>query len=214
MRIRTFLLAAALVAAPLRAQSAPADDARAVIAAVLAHQAATRGPESGAQTCVVGALAGLPAAPDAEDPMMPDHAVRIGFRWHVPEPPARLRPPPEPSLSGRRARARAAPYEPPPALAQGLADQLNALRVEAARAPATPGLARIDAALVPAPLQLQGPGGDCAPLTLSAPAFAGDTSFVETAYACGSVCGNGSLYALQRREGHWEVIGVADIWIR
>jgi hypothetical protein len=209
------LLVAALIAAPLRAQGVPTvDDARTVIAAVLAHQAAMRGPESGAQTCVVGALAGPPAAPDAEDMMMPDHAVRIGFQWHEPDPPVRMRPAPARPAPGRRSRERPAPIEPPPALAAALADRLNALRVEAGRAPAPPGPAWIDAALVPAPFQLQGPVGDCAPLTLSAPAFAGDMAFVETAYACGTVCGNGNLYALQRREGRWEVAGIADIWIR
>jgi hypothetical protein len=222
MKIRAALLAATLVAAPLRAQGAPdrptIDEARAVIAAVLVHQASVRGPMSGAETCVVGALAGRPAPPgppDADDPMMPDHAVRIRFQWHAPEPPVRVRPPPEPPGPGRRrARERAAPLAPPPALAPALADQLNESRAAAVRAPAGPGLASIGAASVPAPLRLQGQSGDCAPLTLSAPSFAGDMSFVETAYACGSMCGNGSLYALQRREGRWEVVGVADIWIR
>jgi hypothetical protein len=216
MRIRAAFLAAALIAAPLRAQGLPgADDARAVIAAVLAHQAAMRGPESGAQTCVVAALAGPPASPDAEDDaMMPDYAVRIGFQWHAPDPPARLRPPPPRPAPGRRSRERSAPIAPPPPLAQALADRLNLLRAEAAGAAAIAGPARIDAALVPAPLQLQDMRGDCAPLTLSAPAFAGDTAFVEFAFACGTVCGNGGLYALQRREGRWETIGIADIWIR
>lgn len=212
MRFLVPLIAAALAAAPLQAQ--PAEDARAVIAAMLAHQAAMRGPESGAQTCVVGQLFGPPAPPGAEDPMMPDHAVRIGFQWHEPDRPARVRPPPVRPAAGRRSRERPAPIEPPPALAAALADQLNARRAEAGAAPAPPGPAWIDAASVPAPLQLQGPSGDCAPLTLSAPAFAGDTAFVEFAYACGTVCGNGGLYALQRREGRWEVAGIADIWVR
>ena len=64
-----------------------------------------------------------------------------------------------------------------------------------------------------APMRLQEPSTDCAPLQLSAPGFAGDAAFVEIAYACGTTCGNGSLYALQRREGRWEVVAVADIWI-
>ena len=55
---------------------------------------------------------------------------------------------------------------------------------------------------------------DCAMLTLSTPAFAGDAAFVEFAFACGTVCGNGGLYALQRREGRWALVGIADIWIR
>ena len=214
MRIRAALLCAALAAAPANAQP-PADEARAVIAAVLAHQASVRGPAGGAQTCVVGALAGPPAPPDADDPMTPQHAVRIRFQWHAPEAPAVVRPPREPAAPGRRQRprARAAPVALPLPLAPALADRLNALRAEAGRAAAPPVLSAVDAALVPAPLRLQGPRGDCAPLTLSAPAFAGDAAFVEFAYACGSVCGNGGLYALQRREGRWEVIGVGDIWI-
>ena len=67
--------------------------------------------------------------------------------------------------------------------------------------------------LLTAPMQLQDMSRGCAPLQVSAPGFAGDTAFVETAYACGTTCGNGSLYALQRREGRWAVVAVADIWI-
>jgi hypothetical protein len=146
--------------------------------------------------------------------MAPDHAVRIRFQWHVPDPPALVRPVPVLPAPGRRApRERGLPFVAPPPLAPALAERLNALRLEAGRAPAA-GPAWIDAALIPTPFQLQGPAGDCAPLTLSAPAFAGDAAFVETAFACGTVCGNGHLYALQRREGRWEVAGIADIWIR
>jgi hypothetical protein len=191
-----------------------------VIAAVLAHQASIRGPEGGAETCVAEALAGPPAAPGAagEDvALAPDHAVRIYFQWHVPDapPPGRAAPPPEPVAGGRRNRPRAAPPPPPPAaLATAEAERLNALRAQAARAPASPAVARIDAASIPAPLRLQLPNDDCALLTLSAPAFAGDAAFVELAYACGTVCGNGGIYALRRREGRWELAGIADIWIR
>jgi len=221
MKVRAALLCAALAAAPAPAEPA-ADEARAVIAAVLAHQAAVRGSEGGAQTCVVAALAAPPAA-GGEDPMMPDQAVRIGFQWHAPDPPARARPmrvrpePGDPRAERRRERERERermePVPLPPALPQALADQLNALRTAAGPAPIS-SLTAVDAALVPAPLRLFGPGGDCAPLTLSAPVFAADSAFVETAYACGTVCGNGSFYALQRREGRWEVVGIADIWIR
>jgi len=49
---------------------------------------------------------------------------------------------------------------------------------------------------------------------LSAPAIAGDAAFVEVGYVCGTVCGNGSLYALERREDRWQVVGIADLWIR
>jgi hypothetical protein len=220
MRIKATLLCAALVAAPLQAQATAAtvDDARAVIAAVLAHQASIRGPEGGAETCVAEVLAGPPAAPGVDDDgMAPDHSVRIYFQWHVPDapPPARAAPPPE--VAGqRRNRPRAAPPPPPPApLATAETGRLNALRAEAARAPSSPTLTEIDPAQIPAPLHVPRRGDDdCAMLTLSAPAFAGDAAFVEIAYACGTVCGNGGLYALQRREGRWELVGIADIWIR
>jgi len=222
--IAPVLLAAALAASPLQAQQPVIEaDARAVIAAVLAHQASSRGAENGAETCVVAALAGPPAAPGAapeDDPLQPDHSVRIYFQWHVPDapPPPRVAPPPEPAGGdrNRRNRPRAAPPPPPPApLASEEAARLNALRAEAARAPAAaPVLARIDESLVTPPLRLERPNEDCAFVTLSAPAFAGDAAFVEFAYACGTVCGNGGLYALQRREGRWAPVGIADIWIR
>ena len=64
---------------------------RAVVAAVLAHQASIRGMEGAAQTCVDAALAGPPVAPGAaaeDDRMAPDHSVRIYFQWHVPDAPA------------------------------------------------------------------------------------------------------------------------------
>jgi hypothetical protein len=207
----SILLTALLVTSPASAQPS-ADDARAVIAAVLAHQAALRGPEGGAQTCVVGALAGPPAKAGEDDVLVPEFAVRIGFQWHQPESAAVARPPPPPPAPGRRReRRRPEPIPLPPALDPALAARLDAQRAEAVPGPALRG---IDAALVPPPLQLQGPNGDCAPLTLSDPAFAGDTAFVALAYACGTTCGNGSLYALQRRDGGWQPVGVADIWIR
>jgi hypothetical protein len=221
MRIRAALLCAALAAAPLQAQAtaATADDARAVIAAVLAHQVAIRGPEGGAETCVAEMLAGPPVAPGAaaeDDSLAPDHAVRIYFQWHVPDAPPPVRPPPpEPGPGQRRSRPRIVPPPPPAPLATAEAERLNALRIEAARAPSSSGLTRIDPAQIPAPLHVPRQGDDdCAMLTLSAPAFAGDAAFVELAYACGTVCGNGGLYALQRREGRWELVGIADIWIR
>jgi hypothetical protein len=216
MRVLSLFLAAALVAPPAQAQpTAPAaDDARAVIAAVLAHQATMRGPESAAQTCVIATLAEAPAAAGAEDPMMPDHSVRIFFQWHVPEAPATVRPPPQFRPDGqRRRRERPPPVVLPAAVPAALAQRLDALRAEAARNAAAPAIAGIDAAMVTAPMQLQDRDQGCAPLQLSAPAFAGDAAFVETAYACGTTCGNGSLYALLRREGRWEVVAVADIWI-
>jgi len=139
MRIGTALLSAVLAAAPLQAQpgAATAVDARAVIAAVLAHQASIRGPEGAAQTCVQAVLAGPPAPPGAaaeDDGMAPDHSVRIYFQWHVPDAPApaRIAPPPQPVPGQRRNRPRAAPPPPPPAaLGTAEAEHLNTLRAEA-----------------------------------------------------------------------------------
>lgn len=215
MKLSPILLAAALIAQPLQAQNAaPADDARAAIAAVLAHQTSMRGMESSAQTCVVPALAPPPAAAGADNPMMPEQSVRISFQWHVPEAPAVVRPPPQFRPDGRRQRRERAPdpIRPAPVPAE-LAQRLDALRAEAARNTAAPAIEEVDAAQVTAPMRLQAEQQGCAPLQLSVPAFAGDTAFVETAYACGTTCGNGSLYALQRREGRWEVVAVADTWI-
>lgn len=216
MRFVPLLLAATMVASPLKAQSAAsADDARAVLAAVLAHQVSIRGLESAAQACVTAALAPPPVAAGEEDPMMPDHAVRIYFQWHVPEAAAVIRPPrpPQPDGQRRRNRERPPPVVLPAPVAADLAQQLDARRAEAARSQAAPAIDQVDAALLTPPMQLQGANSGCAPLQLSAPGFAGDTAFVETAYACGTTCGNGSLYALQRREGRWTVVAVADTWI-
>jgi len=216
MRFVPLLLAATLVA-PLHAQSAAsADDARAVLTAVLAHQTAMRGLESAAQACVVAALAPPPVAAGGEDPMMPDHAVRIYFQWHVPEAPAAIRPPPQPRPDGqrRRNRERPPPVVLPAPVAADLAQQLDRRRAEAARSDAAPAIDGVDAGMLTAPMRLQTEANNgCAPLQLSAPGFAGDTAFVETAYACGTTCGNGSLYALQRRDGRWQVVAVADTWI-
>jgi hypothetical protein len=141
--------------------------------------------------------------------------VRISFPGHVPEAAAALRPPPVPRPDGQRQRRRERPppVELPAPVPAELAQQLDALRAEAARNAAAPAIAEVDAALVTAPMQLQDMNRGCSPLQLSAPAFAGDAAFVETAYACGSTCGNGNLYALRRREGRWAVVAVADIWI-
>jgi hypothetical protein len=214
MRISAIFLSAGLVAASLQAQE-PRADVQAVLAAVLAQEAAVRGPESGAQTCVASALAGPPVPPGGETVMALDRAVRIFFEWHAPPPPAVVRPPPEPDVPGRRVRRRRFdPIPPPPPLAPALAERLSALRGQAAGVPAPAGAGRIDAATVTAPLRLQRTDEDCALLTLSAPAFAGDAAFVEVAYVCGTVCGQGNLYALERRDGRWQVVGVADTWIR
>jgi hypothetical protein len=209
------LIAWLALAVALQASPAPvgAPDAEAVLAAVLAQEAAVRGPEGGAQTCVVGRLLGPPTPPGGESAMALDRSVRISFQWHVAAPAAVVRPPPPPDGAGRRQRRRIEPVPPPAPLAPDLAARLDALRDEAAGA-APAGIAQVGEAAVPAPLHLQRANEDCALLTLSSPAFAGNAAFVEVAYVCGTVCGNGSLYALERREGRWQIAGVADIWIR
>ena len=216
MQARAGLCALLLLAAPAQAQQG-ANDARAAIAAVLAQEVATRGQENSAETCVSEGLSGWPLAPDGDDPMAPGGAVRIRPQWHALPVPATARPTytPPPPGERRRRRPRPQPVPPPAPLASDLAARLDALwrQATAVRAPLTRA-AGVDAADVPVPLHLQGPNDDCALLTLSAPAFAGDAAFVEVAYQCGSVCGNGSLYALERREGRWEIVGVADTWIR
>jgi len=169
MRFVPLFLAATLVASPLQAQSAAsADDARAVLAAVLAHQVAIRGLESAAQACVTAALAPPPVAAGEEDPMMPDHAVRIYFQWHVPEAAATIRPPrpPQPDGQRRRNRERPPPVVLPAPVAADLAQQLDARRAEAARSQAAPAIDQVDAALLTPPMQLQGANNGCAPLHL------------------------------------------------
>jgi hypothetical protein len=213
MKRSAAMICAVLAATPLQAQQSRAEDARAVIAAVLGQEAAARGAENGAETCVANALAERPPAPGEEDSFAPDRAVRIGFQWHEPPPAAVARPVPPPFEPGRRRnRVRLPEARPPEALAPALAERLNALRAEARRAAAPPAIAEID--LVPPPLHLQGRDSDCALLTLSAPAFAGDAAFVAVNFACGPICGNGGLYALERREGRWQVVAIADTWIR
>ena len=160
MKFGFALIAAVLGAAPLQAQVTPsADDARAAIAAVLAHQVSMRGPTGAGDICVAGALTGLPPAPDAEDPVGPERAVHIRFQWHVPESAMPVRPPrvePEPGeRRERRERRRLLPERQLPApLAPELASELDALRAEASRSTSTPVLTAIDAGSIPAPLRL------------------------------------------------------------
>jgi hypothetical protein len=113
----------------------------------------------------------------------------------------------------RRREPRPEPVPLPAALSPELAAQLDARRTEAEGAVAV-SLRQIDAAMVPAPFRLQRPNDDCALLSLSIPAVAGDTAFVALNFACGPVCGNGGIYALQRRDDGWHVVGVGDTWIR
>jgi hypothetical protein len=70
----------------------------------------------------------------------------------------------------------------------------------------------IDPELIPRPL-----GGwnmvSCSTLNLTAPAISNEIAFVESAYACGGLCGNGWLYALERKEGRWQLVAVAFTWV-
>ena len=218
MRLFGFaLIAAVLGTAPLQAQVTPsAEEARAAIAAVLAHQVSMRGPTGAQDICVAGALTGLPPPPDTAELAGPEHAVHIRFQWHVPAAAPEARPPrvePPPGQRERRERRRIPPRELPAPLAPELAGELDALRAEAGRSTASPALAAIDAGSIPSPLRMLRQDSSCWQLHLTAPAFAGDAAFVAVDYLCGTSCGDGSLYALRRRETHWEVVGVADTWI-
>jgi hypothetical protein len=218
MRIRAGFLAALMLVPPVEAQApSAADDTSRVIGAVLVQEAAVRGPELAAETCVSPTLAGMPIAPGGDDPMAPPGAVRIRMQWHaVPAPPTRATyVPPEPG-SRRRHRRRTAPPPPPPTpLAEDAAARLNSLWQQATAEAATAGpVGTMIRAAMPRPLHIQRPDEDCALLTLSVPVFAGAAAFIETAYQCASTCGNGTLYALERRDGGWEIVGVADTWIR
>jgi len=219
MRIRAALLCALTLAAPGEAQPAasPADMADAAIAAVLTQEVTTRGHENAAETCVSAGLAGPPLTPDGDDGMAPVGAVRIRPQWHGVPTPASARPVYTPPAPGerRRRRPRPEPVPPPTPLATEAAARLDSLwRQATAASRPMPRNGGISTTEVPEPLHLQRVDDDCALITLSAPAFAGETAFIEVAYQCGSVCGNGNLYALERRRDRWEVVGIADTWIR
>ena len=66
---------------------------------------------------------------------------------------------------------------------------------------------------IPAPLRPHGLPGCNAALTLTAPARAGETAFVETRYGCGDLCGNGMLYALRNDDSGWRLIAIAFTWV-
>jgi len=51
-------------------------------------------------------------------------------------------------------------------------------------------------------------------LNLSAPSISGDFAFIDSGLECGPLCGSGSLYALRRRAGGWQVVGRVSTWIR
>ena len=53
----------------------------------------------------------------------------------------------------------------------------------------------------------------CSTLTLTAPAISNSIAFVESSYVCGGLCGNGWLYALERKQGRWQLVAVAFTWV-
>lgn len=215
-RIRAALLALLLVAPPVGAQPPPTPDSAGIIAALLAEEVRARGQENAAATCVATGFAGAPAAPDGENGMAPVGAVRIRPQWHELPVAARDRPRyvPRPADGRRRRAPRPEPVPLPAPLPEAERTRLDLLWRQATSAPAAPAESGFDPALVPAPLRPHGPDEDCALIVLSAPAMADRTAFVEIAYMCGSVCGNGSVYALERRGQGWAVVGIADTWIR
>lgn len=55
--------------------------------------------------------------------------------------------------------------------------------------------------------------GACSPkLRLSAPAFAGETAFIDLTYDC-VLCGLGATYALRFRGGRWQVVAERTHWV-
>ena len=162
MKFGFALLAAVLVAAPLQAQSAGAEDARAAIAAVLAHQVSMRGPKGAADLRSRRAYRAAARA-RCRGPVGPEHAVRIHFQWHVPETPLPVRPPrvePEPGeRRERRERRRLLPERQlPPRLRRSWPASLTRCAAEASQSTTAPALAEIDAGIITAPLRVHAAG--------------------------------------------------------
>jgi hypothetical protein len=217
MRARAAFLAALLLAPPVIAQPADSIDTNGIVTALLAEEVRARGNENAAETCVATGFSGPPTAPGADIGLAPMGAVRIRPQWHGLPQTASERPrfTPRPEDGRRRQRRpRPEPVPLPAPLPEAEATRLDALWRQATATAGPPTARGFDARLVPAPLRAQRPNDDCALIVLSAPAMAEQTAFVEVAYMCGSVCGNGSVYALERRDGNWTIVGIADTWIR
>ncbi|MFA5964206.1 MAG: hypothetical protein WC804_09330 [Sphingomonas sp.] len=55
--------------------------------------------------------------------------------------------------------------------------------------------------------------GACSPkLRLSAPAFSGETAFIDLTFDC-VLCGLGATYALRSRDGKWQVLAEWTHWV-
>lgn len=67
--------------------------------------------------------------------------------------------------------------------------------------------------LLPVNMRLVAPGDACSPtLKLSAPAFVGQTAFIDLTYDC-VLCGIGATYALRIRDGQWQVAAEWVHWV-
>lgn len=101
----------------------------------------------------------------------------------------------------------------PPELAATQADPINSaanrvLLQEQPEASAT----RIDVNLVDPPIKRKAEP-DCTLLEVKSPVFSGSYAFVETGLRGGSRFNEGSLYALERQNGRWTLIGDCPTWI-
>jgi len=103
--------------------------------------------------------------------------------------------------------------DPPPVLGPDVQRRLDRLIDRALLTPQPVRLTAIDRAQVPAPLRLQAPGAHCDTIVLSSPGFVGDAAVVEEAFGCGSLCGSGTLYALERRNRRWTLVAHAATWV-
>jgi hypothetical protein len=67
--------------------------------------------------------------------------------------------------------------------------------------------------LLAANMRLSDGQGGCSPkLRLSAPAFSGDTAFIDLTFDC-ALCGLGATYALRLRGGKWQVLAEWVHWV-
>ena len=107
-----------------------------------------------------------------------------------------------------RGSAQAGPFDP--AEARSLSESVDRI-VHAEARPSL--LEQLDPASLQPPLRPCRDARSRPFLELSSPAFDGEVAFVETAYVCGGLCGNGLLYALRRNRGDWHIVAVSDTWI-
>ncbi len=71
----------------------------------------------------------------------------------------------------------------------------------------------VQPALLAADMRLSDGQGACSPkLRLSAPAFSGETAFIDLTFDC-ALCGVGATYALRSRGGKWQVLAEWVHWV-